>query len=176
VLISLRLRSLLGGEVFFVSPVRCPYKRNVSAFFQILELRLFNSDVSFDYMLSAFLSYDQLTPTKWFEEDFFAFSGFCWADFNDFDNWISLESGNFKYVIFKAELGDDVKCRLLNLFLKTDFSSPSLQRVNEASGKWYSHAQLDFVRRFSELKVSIYDLNSQYCYTFGYHLEDKPMR
>lgn len=138
-------------EAKFITSVREPIARNISAFFQnisILAPEISNSEwLSVDELTSIFLQrYPHTVPLNWFDReiaqtlriDVYAHS------FPKEKGYMQLSNGNFDLLILKSELDDRAKEREIASFL--DLSSFSLRRYNVAAEKSYAEMYQSFVR------------------------------
>lgn len=136
----------------FVSLVREPVARNVSAFFQNLEqfagVKRGAQNIDLEPLTQQFLDeYDHAVPLKWFDKEMYEMLGVdvYATPFPRDKGYLVLREGPFDVMVLRAEAPDAVKAEALQDFLGLDHLE--IQRTNVSKQKWYAKAYDDFKKR-----------------------------
>jgi hypothetical protein len=130
------------AEIHVLSAMRDPIARNISAFFQNLELE----DVkSVEALIDRFLRcYAHDVPLRWFDEQFRDVLGIdiFRFPFNREQGWDCFSDRQFNCLLLTAEIDDAVKLQAINSFLEIDLQA--IERRNEGSRKAYAQLYQQF--------------------------------
>jgi hypothetical protein len=124
------------AEIHVVSAMRDPIARNISAFFQNLELEdVKNVEALIDRFLRC---YAHDVPLRWFDEQFRDVLGIdiFRFPFNREQGWDCFRDQQFNCLLLTAEINDAVKLQAIKSFLEIDLRA--IERRNEGSRKAYA--------------------------------------
>lgn len=133
----------------FITLVRDPISRNISAFFQTIEVFVYNEDKPYDMPIDSltrqFLdNYPHETPLQWFDDELRKMIGIdvYVHEFPKRDSWQVIRQGSFELLIIKAELSDQRKTEVMCDFL--GISNVTLSESNRGDRKIYKETYKAF--------------------------------
>ena len=158
-----------GKRAKFITLVREPIDRNVSAFFQnfgrFTGADYNDTDLAIQDLFNTFIEqYRHEVPLIWFDVEINQTLGIDVFEypFPKEKGYLSMERGNFKLLILKLEIDDSVKERAISEFLGvSDFK---LIRSNIAQEKSYATMYADFTKKL-ELPESYVEIMCDSEYT-----------
>lgn len=130
------------GCVYFISAIRDPIARNMSAFFQ--NLHLSDSKNAAPLIEQFFTCYPHRVPLDWFETQFHQTFGINVLEkpFSKELGWSSFQEKGYHCLIMTAESSETQKIQALNEFLVTDLKE--IPRENSGDSKDYAHIYKKF--------------------------------
>jgi len=128
--------------VYFISAIRDPIARNMSAFFQ--NLHLSDSKNTAPLIEQFFASYPHRVPLDWFETQFHQTFGIDVLEkpFSEELGWGSFQEKNYHCLIMTAESSETQKIQALNEFLATNLKE--IPRENSGDNKDYARIYKKF--------------------------------
>ena len=136
---------------YFITLIREPISRNISAFFQNFEVfagcRVDESNISLNELVNVFIDhYPHSVPLTWFDIELQPTLDIDVYDypFPKDTGYVSITKGNFELLILKSEIDDKIKEESLREFLP--FSDIGLMRKNVSKNKDYALRYQEFVR------------------------------
>jgi hypothetical protein len=162
-----------GRRARFISLVREPIDRNISAFFQNLErfvgMTHEEADFTIDELIGTFLKrYPHSVPLTWFDLEVKTV-----LDIDVYDHqfprekgWLRIENGPFALLVIKLEIDDRRKQSAIAQFLGMD--EFELVRANVAEEKEYGQTYRDFLERIT-LPSSYVDIMCSAEYTTQFY-------
>jgi hypothetical protein len=152
----------------FITLVREPISRNISAFFENFEhfakVRFEKSTFSICDLVNIFIAeYSHNVPLNWFDQEIKSTLGIdvYKYQFPRDKGYLLIREGYFELLILKCELADSIKERVISEFL--NLSNFEVIRKNLAKDKIYAESYQEFLRAIS-LPESYVEtmLNSKY--------------
>ncbi len=139
-----------GRDIRIITLIREPVGRNVSAFFQNLDVfektDAAHRKLKLPQLIADFIDqYDHDTPLDWFDREMKPVTGIdvFTHPFDRKQGWQEIHSGMFHLLILRHDLHDELKQERIAAFL--GIPPFRLLRMNEGSGKAYSQAYRDFL-------------------------------
>lgn len=157
----------------FITLIREPISRNISAFFQNFErftgIGYKNANLAIEELVRIFIKeYEHSVPLTWFDVEMKQTLGIDVYDypFPKEKGYLSIKKGNFKVLILKSEIDDSVKENAIAEFLDID-EDLKLVRGNIGGDKEYAEAYRNFLEVIKLPKTYVEIMcNSEYTQHF----------
>jgi hypothetical protein len=140
-----------GRRAKFISLVREPVGRNISAFFEnfkrFVGVKYAQTDFTIERLAATFIdAYRHTVPLMWFDWEVKSVLGIdiYQHPFSQERGWLVVEKGNFELLVIKLEIEDSRKESAIADFLGLD--EFKLVRANVAREKKYAKMYQDFLR------------------------------
>lgn len=142
------------NEIYIISLVREPIGRNISAYFQNLDL-IFKQDdayknIPFDQVLEGFFTkYPHSIPITWFDNEFNEVLGFDIYnhDFPKDEGAVIINNKKYHILVMRHDIDDEKKQKYLQKLL--NIKNIKIIRKNEASSKSYFEIYAKFIDKIS---------------------------
>jgi hypothetical protein len=160
-------------RITIISLVREPIMRNVSAYFQnIIKFEGEDFDrLSVDQLIESFFSkYKHNIPLDWFDTEFKVSTGvdIYKFPFNKKKGYQIIESGNFRILLIKSEINDNIKEQVIEGFFKFSKGSVKIKRSNSGISKSYSNLYSEFKEKIKFSDDYIYNMKFSKYYKHFY--------
>lgn len=164
-------------QVKIICPIREPFSRNISAFFQNLEqftkVKQSKTSLGTKELIEIFFKeYPHHVPLRWFEFEMGKMLNINVYDypFSKQQGYIVIKKANIELLVIKSELSNETKSQVIGEFIGID--GFVLKNANVGRTKTYSKLYNDFKRQivFDDTFIDMM-LNSQYFEHF-YHKKE----